>query len=163
MRSLLLLLLLLALAALFLPAAPLRAQAADTARVHAVLSAECPGARVRLYLVGDSLQGVCGAVLDGRLVVRTAGAERAVELASVREVWVRERQTQRGAIIGAGAGATLLTLAGAAVVAAFCETGDCGGDYANVIPLSVVVGGAGGALIGAGIGYLTMSWDRRYP
>jgi hypothetical protein len=160
MRSLLLL----ALAPLLLlPAAPLRAQAADTARVHAVLAAECPGARVRLYLTGDSLQGVCGAVLDGSLVVRTAGAERPVALASVREVWLQARQTKRGAIIGAGAGATLLTLAGVAVVAAFCETGDCGGDYANVIPLSVAVGGASGALIGAGIGYLTMAWERRFP
>ena len=154
---------LLILAALLFVAAPLRAQAPDTARVHAVLSAECPGARVRLYLVGDSTQGVCGPVLDGRLVVRSAGVERPVALASVREIWVQERQTKRGAVIGAGAGATLLTLAGVAVVAAFCETGDCGGDYANVIPLSVVVGGAGGAVIGAGIGYLTMAWERRYP
>lgn len=146
-----------------LSAAPLHAQSADTARADSVLAAECPGARVRLYLVGDSLEGVCGPLLDGRLVVRHAGAERTVPLASVREVWLHERQTKRGAIYGAGAGAVVMSVAAVVLVGAFCESSNCAEDYVNVVPFGAVIGGAGGGLIGAGIGYLTRAWERRVP
>lgn len=146
-----------------LAAAPLHAQSADSTRAASVLSAACPGARVRLYLAGDSLEGVCGPVLDGRLVVRRSGAERAVPLESVREVWLHERQTKRGVIIGAGAGAVVMSLAAVTLVGAFCESSNCAEDYVNVVPFGAVVGGAAGGLIGAGIGYLTREWKRRYP
>ena len=146
-----------------LAAAPLHAQPNEAARADSVLAAACPGARIRLYLAGDSLEGVCGPVLDGRLVVGYAGGERTVPLAGVREIWVQERQTRRGALIGAGAGAALLSLFGVGVVSAFCENTDCGEDYAIVIALGTVVGGATGGLIGAGIGYLTTGWEQRFP
>jgi hypothetical protein len=152
------------LAALLLFAAPAVAQAPDTARAGAALAAACPGARVRLYRdVGGPVQGTCGPLADARLTVRDGDAERAVALASVREVWVEERATRQGAVIGGGIGAGLLMLAGYVVVTGMCEGGPCSDDLVLVLPAGALIGGTAGGLIGGGIGYLTKVWDQRYP
>jgi hypothetical protein len=154
-----------ALAAMLLVAAPpAAAQAEDTARVGAVLAEVCPGVRVRLHgAAGGTVQGRCGPVLDGRLVVTDDAARRALPLASVREVWVHERQTRRGATIGAGVGAGTLVLAGVLFVNLACYSSDCTRDYLLAIQYGTLIGGGAGALLGAGIGYLSRDWERRYP
>ena len=124
----------------------------------------CPGARVRLYRdAGGPVQGTCGPLLDVRLTVREEGTDRAMPLASVREVWVEERATGRGAMIGGGIGAGALMLHGYVVVRGMCEGGPCTDDLVIVLPLGALVGGTAGGLIGGGIGYLTKAWERRYP
>jgi hypothetical protein len=157
---------------LLLAAAPARAQTpdsagvnGDTAWIHSVLDDACPGGRVRLYRgSGGPVHGRCGPVMDGRLLVRDADAtERAVELRNVREVWVLERQTGQGALIGAGLGAGALILAGSLLVSALCETDDCSGDYVTVFAVGTLVGGGAGSLLGGAIGYLTKGWERKYP
>lgn len=156
----------LALAALLLvAAAPAAAQTSDTTAVGAALAAACPGARVRLYQAsGGPVQGQCGPVTDGRLLIRDGdGGERAVPLQGVREVWVRERQTQRGALLGAGIGAGTLVLTGVLLVNMACYSSECANDYVLAIQWGALVGGGAGALIGGGIGYLSPEWKRKYP
>jgi hypothetical protein len=154
----------LALAALLLLAAPAAAQAPDTTRAGAALAAVCPGARVRLYRdVGGSVQGTCGPVADARLTVRDGDFERAVMLSAVREVWVEERATRRGAMIGGAIGAGVLMGAGYVTVTAMCEGGPCTDDLFLVLPAGFLLGGAAGGLLGGGIGFLTKVWDQHYP
>jgi hypothetical protein len=149
---------------LLLVAAPAAAQMPDTTTVARVLADACPGARVRLYRdAGGPAQGTCGPVMDARLVVREDGREQPVPLASVREVWVEERATARGAMIGGGIGAGVLMVFGYVVVRGLCDAGSCTDDLVYVLPLGALVGGTAGGLVGGGIGYLTKVWDRRYP
>lgn len=153
---------------LLLAAAPAAGQAVDapdSASVAAALLEVCPGAHVRLYRdTGRLVQGRCGPVLDGRLLVGDRpGDERDVRLREVRQVWVHERQTRDGALVGAGIGAGTLMLAGALLTSMLCESSDCSGDYLIVIQYGTLVGGGAGALLGGAIGYLTRDWERRYP
>jgi hypothetical protein len=155
----------LALAILLLAAAPAAAQTTDTTAVGAALSAACPGARVRLYReTGGPVQGGCGPVLDGRLLLRDAGTdEREVPLQGVREVWVHERQTRKGALLGAGIGAGTLVLTGVLLVNMACYSSECANDYLLAVQWGALIGGGTGAVVGAGIGYLSREWERTYP
>lgn len=150
---------------LLLAGVPAQAQTADTASIARVLAEPCPGGRVRLGLVaGASEEGRCGAVMDGRLVLRDhSGAAREVPLAGIRTVWVRERQTARYALRGGLLGAGAMALVGITLVNTACETGSCRRDYAAPIAASALAGGAGGALVGAVAGYGEGRWTRRYP
>lgn len=151
-------------ALLLLAAAPAAAQATDTTAVGAVLADVCPGARVRLYReAGGPAQGRCGAVMDGRLLVHDGFAEREVPLRGVREVWVHERQTRRGALLGAGIGAGTLVLTGVLLVNMACYSSECANDYVLAIQWGAIIGGGTGALVGTGIGYLSRDWERKYP
>ena len=163
---------LLALAALLLiAAAPARAQTSaaaqppDTSRVAAALADACPGSRVRLHGdTGRPVQGRCGPVLDGRLVVtdRAAG-ERTIPLQSVREVWIHERQTRKGALVGAGVGAGTLVVLGVLLTNLVCYSSECAEDYLLAVQFGTLAGGGTGALVGGAIGYLSRDWERRYP
>lgn len=149
---------------LALLAAPLCAQPSDSATAEVVLATACPGARVRLYReTGGPVQGRCGPVMDSRLLLRDAGAdEREVPLASVREVWVHERQTRKGALLGAGIGAGTLVLTGVLLVNMACYSSECANDYVLAIQWGALIGGGTGAVVGAGIGYLSREWERKY-
>lgn len=151
-------------ALLLLAAAPAAAQTLDTTAVGAALTA-CPGARVRLHQgSGGPVQGRCGPVMDGRLLIRDGdGSERVVPLQGVREVWVHERQTQRGALLGAGIGAGTLVLTGVLLVNMTCYSSECANDYVLAIQWGALIGGGTGAVVGAGIGYLSRDWERKYP
>ncbi len=151
-------------ALLLLAAAPAAAQSSDTTRAGAALARACPGARVRLYPeTGAPVQGQCGPVMDGRLLVVDGTGEREVRLSGVREVWVRERQTGRGALMGAGVGAGTLSLLGVLLVNTVCYSSECSGDYLAALGYGTLIGGSTGALVGAGIGYLNRGWERRVP
>ena len=152
-------------ALLLLAAVPAAAQAPDTTAVGAALSVACPGSRVRLYReAGGPVQGRCGPAMDGHLLLRDAGAdEREVPLQGVREVWVHERQTRRGALLGAGIGAGTLVLTGVLLVNMACYSSECANDYVLAIQWGALLGGGTGAVVGAGIGYLSREWERKYP
>lgn len=150
---------------LLLAAVPARAQTTDTASVARALDKPCPGGRVRLGLLsGGSEEGKCGAVMDGRLVLRDdAGAVREVPLAGIRSVWVRERQTGRYAVRGALAGAGAMALLGIFIVNSGCGTSSCRRDYTAPVVASSLAGGAGGLLVASIAGYTEVKWKRRYP
>lgn len=156
---------------LLLAVAPLGAQtdtartALDTARIHGVLDDACPGARVRLHLASRGMpEGRCGPVVDGRLVIDDGSAAgRTVALETIRQVWVRERQTADGALVGAGIGAGTMALVGILFVSGLCETDDCTGDYVRAIPLVTLMGGGAGLLAGGVLGWLTKDWERKFP
>ncbi|HST62709.1 MAG TPA: hypothetical protein VLK84_28645 [Longimicrobium sp.] len=150
---------------LLLAAGPVRAQTTDTASVARALDAPCPGGRVRLHLLsGGSEEGRCGAVMDGRLVLReSSGAAREVPLAGIRSVWVQQRQTGRYAVHGALAGAGAMALVGIFIVNSGCGTSNCRRDYTAPVIASSLAGGAGGLLVGTIAGYSEVRWKRRYP
>ncbi|MDH4045657.1 MAG: hypothetical protein OEW06_14495, partial [Gemmatimonadota bacterium] len=84
----------------------------------------------------------------------------------VDSLWVRGRATWTGALVGAAVATPLSALfVGVACVAYAGSEGDgstadrC--PWAGVVLLSAI-GGAGGALIGAGVGALVPKWRLRY-
>ncbi|HEX6368944.1 MAG TPA: hypothetical protein VF006_08425 [Longimicrobium sp.] len=145
---------------------PARAQAADPSAITAALRPLCPGAEVRLAVApADTVQGYCGRVEDGRLLVRWGADEWRVPLAQVEGVWVRRRATGDGGSRGAVYGAIAMAVVGGVIVNSMCESpAGCG---ARGPLIGAAVGGVFGALAGAGIGGMTdaaaAGWGRRYP
>jgi hypothetical protein len=92
------------------------------------------------------------------------GATAQVPLLDLERLWVRQRATGRGALIGAGVGAVAGVIAGLLISSVACEPVD-GGDCtaAEVAAVTGLVGGAGGGLIGAGVGSLIPVWRVRFP
>ena len=98
------------------------------------------------------------------LVVTSGDIQQRIALVAIDTIWVRKAYTGRGALIGAGVGATALTALGILFVIGLCDsTTDCSDDYPEVVVLGVAAGGGVGALLGAGVGALASRWVRRYP
>ncbi|HEY7768202.1 hypothetical protein [Longimicrobium sp.] len=155
--------LLLATVAIF-RARPAAAQQADTARITTAVWTACPGARVRVAAGDSLLQGRCGGVRDGRLIVTSAGEERAIELVQIDTVWLRRRATGRGAAIGAVGGGVVLGLLGLAAGHGLCEQPNgCGSEPYQIAAVAALTGVLGGTLTGGFIGYNVTAWSRRYP
>ncbi|HEY0038186.1 MAG TPA: hypothetical protein VGB66_15915, partial [Longimicrobium sp.] len=87
-----------------LVATPARAQSPDTSAITTAVWTACPGARIRVAASDSLVQGRCGGVRDGRLIVTSAGGEWAIELVQIDTVWLRRRATGRGAAVGAVVG-----------------------------------------------------------
>lgn len=65
-----------------------------------------------------------------------------------------------GGVIGAAAFTGFLHV----IISAFCEsTEGCKDDHRRAWGYGIVIGGAGGGLIGAGIGSLITRWEQRAP
>ena len=143
---------------------PAAAQQADTARITTALWTACPGARIRV-VAGDSLvQGRCGGMRDGRLIVTSAGHERAIELVQIDTVWLRRRATGRGAAVGAVFGGVALGLLGLGAGHGLCEQPNgCGSEPYQIAGVAAFTGVLGGSLTGGIIGYNVTAWSRRYP
>lgn len=154
----------LAVAAL-LHATPVRAQTADTTAITTALRTACPGSLVRVATRTDGVvQGRCGTVQDGRLLVRAAGGERGVELVQIDTVWLRQRSTGRGAAIGAVVGGLGLGLLGLSAGHGLCEQPNgCGREPYTIAGVGALVGLLGGTVIGGIAGYHVTTWDRRHP
>lgn len=152
------------LAVLLLAAAGSRAEGQDTARVTAV-RALTPGQRIRVDLrrAGRD-QGRFVAANDTAVTLTRDGVSAALPLADLERLWVRGRATARGALIGGGAGALVGIVYGLLISQVACEPVD-GGDCtaAEVALLTGALGGAGGAVIGAGVGYAIPIWRLRFP
>ncbi len=110
--------------------------------------------------------------VEGQFVTATAttvtltshGVAAEVPLLDLERLWVRQRATGRGALIGAGFGVLVGVVGGLIISSVACEPVD-GGDCtaAEVAALTGLLGGAGGAFIGAGIGFVIPVWRLRFP
>lgn len=87
-----------------------------------------------------------------------------IRLTEVERLWVRGRATGTGALVGAAVGLVAGAVYGGLIGQVACEPVD-GGDCSPVAVAALVglVGGAGGAAVGAGVGYLIPVWRMRFP
>lgn len=142
-------------------AAPLAAQEPDS--LAAVLSRDSPGALLRVETrAGERVEAPLAAVDPGTLALGEAEGVRTLELAEVRVLWVRERQTRRGAVVG---GAT----AGGVSAVVFGFLGfvlaGIGADPHEALAFAVggtLLGTAGGAVAGGIVGSASPRWRRVY-
>ncbi len=144
-----------ALLLLLVPAA-LSAQRADSVpifRPGAVLRAELSG--------GERVQGLLVSQDQVALTLRQDHAQRRVASAELGRVWVRERSTRTGAIVGGIAGAVSGGVLFNIVARVACESSDC--QIAGATLVGVGVGALGGGLVGAVIGAAIPHWRLRFP
>lgn len=123
------------------------------------------GTRVRLTTQGTRYQGrLLGTEGSDLLLAQDAGTRR-VPLAAVDTLWRRTSRAKRGAVIGGAIGAVATSAFFIWLVDTFCETDSatCHRDMVKVGLFGIGVGGAGGALVGAGVGALAGGWQREVP
>lgn len=149
-------------AAFLLPAGRAGAQQADTAAVSASVWTACPGARVRLALdTGETVEGRCGPVVDGRLLVRVQEEDRPVQLAQVDTVWTRRSYLTEAtlllAIVGAATGVFVSD------ETETCTAIGCTVEYRFGRAESAAVGAVAGAALGVLIGPRITRWRQRFP
>jgi len=154
----------LAIALLVVLAPHAHAQARDTDRFAAVRSLEV-GQHVRLDITRSGrLEGQFAVSSDSSLTLVRHNAPTEVRLPDVERLWVRGRATGRGALIGAGVGAVAGVVYGLLISQVACEPVD-GGDCtaAELAAIAGLLGGAGGAVVGAGVGFAVPVWRLRFP
>jgi len=121
-----------------------------------------PTAVVRVTLTdGRMLTGRYTPIGTDRIaVLAESGVSDTLSLAGIQALAVRGRHTRTGAIVGGAAGLAAGIFFGY-VIGAVCDAADCdrGRPYLLTIPLF----GAGGTLLGAGIGAAIPKWKRVYP
>jgi hypothetical protein len=153
-----------ALAALVLVGASASAQAPDSARA-AVVHTLSFGTRVRLDLLhAGMVEGRFTRGTDTILTLVRHDESTSIRLRDIERLWVRGRATGTGALVGAGVGIVAGVVYGLLIGQVACEPVD-GGDCttAEVAALTGLIGGAGGALAGAGIGLAIPVWRLRFP
>lgn len=143
----------------------LLAAPAATAQVTAEpLGTLRPGAHLRISMAGDLVTGRFASVTPSTLTLATDSGQRAIPLANITTVWERKRQGARGALIGGVIGAAAFTGFIHLIVSALCEsTEGCAADHRRAWGYGIAIGGAGGGLVGAGIGSLFTRWEQRAP
>jgi hypothetical protein len=97
-----------------------------------------------------------------RSVVLLDKAERReLPLDQVMRVDRRRRSTGTGALVGGAVGAAAFTGFLHFIISALCDsTEGCQNDHNRAWGYGIVLGGAGGALLGAGVGSLIPRWER---
>jgi len=110
--------------------------------------------------------------VEGRFIVATAttltltshDSRVLVPLPDIERLWVQARATRKGAVIGAGVGALIGIVGGLLIGGVACEPVD-GGDCtpAQVAATVGILGGGGGAALGAGVGFAFLRWRPRFP
>lgn len=143
------------------PPAPAGATPVRTAAIANVPA----GAPVRVVVNGRRVAGAFQRVAFDTLLVRVGGGETfRAPVARVDTLWARTgRGTARGAKIGAAVGGVALGTVAGLLAYGLCETpGGCN-DTPGIAVLGAVVGGAGGGLLGAGIGSVVRTWRRVSP
>ena len=126
-------------------------------------------ARLAVVRTGTTVRVALGARrLEGQLVSATSDSlyfrTFTVPGAHLDAAWIRGRSTARGAwaggVIGGVSGALLLR----ALVLGLCDTADrCAEDELPALGIGFALGGAGGAVVGAGIGAFVPRWRRVKP
>jgi hypothetical protein len=122
------------------------------------------GSTIRITVGDQRLIGRFDGLREDTLMLIRANSVMGVPLRGSDTLWVRHRATKRGALIGGALGAVTLTGFGILLLNGLCDTADgCKDDYPGVITFGVLIGGGGGALLGAGLGALSRSWRRVHP
>ena len=110
--------------------------------------------------------------IEGRLVAASSttltlarqNVPTQIGLPDIERLWVRGRATRKGTIIGAGVGTLVGIVGGLLISSLACEPID-GGDCtaAEVAAVTGLIGGAGGAAVGLGVGFAIPVWRLRFP
>jgi hypothetical protein len=122
-------------------------------------------AELRVRTSGFPIEGRLERYVGDTLVlgVNRAGS-RKFPTAAITELFIRQRQTAHGAVVGAVTVGIIFGLLSGVAVSAFCDIpGGCKDRYPTAIISSAAVGAGSGALIGAGLGSLSFGWRRVFP
>ena len=153
-----------ALALLVLAVSHVGAAAQDSTRIAAI-QALSVGQHVRLAVsqVGR-VKGRFVFANETGLTLDDQNLSTQIRLPDVERLWVRGRATGKGALIGAGVGAVVGALYGFLISTVACDPYD-GGDCTalGLGALTGALGGAGGAVLGAGVGFAIPVWHQRFP
>lgn len=122
------------------------------------------GAELRVRAGPRTTRGLFSGMSDNALVLDTgSGSQIPIRFDAVTEMWKQGSYWKQGAIIGAVTGTAVLAGFGWLLVTVACEQDDgCKNDYTTVVLYSVALGGGGGGLVGAGLGYIAKRWIRIY-
>ena len=140
------------------------AQASRADSIPRILEKVDSGSALRVRTQRQTLRGtLTGIGTDALVLGVSSGAQRPIRYDAIDEMWKQGHYAKQGAIIGGTIGGAVLTGFGLLLVSALCETGDgCRNDKTKVVIYGIAVGGGAGALLGAGVGYLTKRWIEIY-
>jgi hypothetical protein len=138
---------------------PLAAQT-QTDSIPQILEKVDSGSMLRVRAGRQMTRGrFSGMSNDAIVLEQTSGAQTPIRFSVIDDIWKGGSYWKQGAIIGGVASAAVLTGFGFLIVKASCEQDDgCKGDYPIVALYAIGVGGVGGGLVGAGLGYLAKRW-----
>lgn len=137
------------------------AQARDTSRTAAAEALKV-GQHVRLDVTRvGRIEGRFAVRSDSTMTLMLRDDVAEVRLPDVERLWVRGRATGKGALIGG-----LVGLAGGATYGLLigeiaCAETDC--TRAEVAAIAGLLFGAGGAVVGTGVGFAIPTWRLRFP
>jgi hypothetical protein len=142
---------------------PLGEATAQESPVSSILNSSSLGGRM-LRLTTDQIRitGRLIAASDGQVTLGPAGGRVIVAMQDIDTVWVRKTAAGTGALIGGVVGGLFLGIAFYALDQSACTDTVCNGGPAPAIG-GAFLGGAIGAIAGAGIGALVPKWKRRFP
>ncbi len=131
---------------------------------RAALQQVRPATLIRVAADGRRFQGRTRGVEGDDLILTVDDRATRVSIASIDTLWRRRGAHGKGALIGGAFGAAAFTGFLHFVVSIACESSDgCRDDRRRAWGYGLVLGGAGGALLGAGIGGLFNRWERLEP
>jgi hypothetical protein len=139
-------------------------QVPDSGRMAAVQTLKV-GQHVRLAVsqVGR-VEGSFMVANDNSITLAGRDSSSQYLLPGVEQLWVRGRATGKGALIGAGVGVLIGVVSGLIFSSVACEPIDGGNcTPAELAAVAGLLGGTGGALVGAGIGFAIPTWRLRFP
>jgi hypothetical protein len=141
-------------------ALPALVEAQPTDSLIRVLDRFHTGAAIQI----NETRGHFFGIKNGAVVFEGPQSVSEVVLSDVNQVWKQKSHAKTGAITGAVITGVSFALIGSFLVSVTCENSDthCRGDYPIVAAYGLVLGGAGGGLVGGLIGYAFKKWERVY-
>lgn len=120
-----------------------------------------PGAVIRVHTAAQRVTGEFASIDALGVNLRNEEGVRRFRYGEIERIDRRTRSTGRGALIGGVIGAVGLTSFIHIMISGLCDsTEGCGSDHRRAWGYGIVLGGAGGALLGAGIGALVNRWQQ---
>jgi hypothetical protein len=139
-----------------------RAECAALAEVG--LATPKSGSVLRVHTASEQSSGTLARLGMQSVALQEGDDLREVALADIIQVDRRRRSAGRGALIGGAIGAAAFTGFLHLIVSALCESTDgCQRDHNRAWGYGIILGGAGGGLLGAGVGSLIPRWERVVP
>ena len=140
------------------------AQSSRSDSIPRILEKVDSGSALRVRTQRQTVRGTLTGIGTEALVLGvSSGTQTPIRYDAIEEVWKQGNYAKHGAIIGGTIGATVLSGFGLLLISALCETDDgCRNDKTKVVVYGIAIGGGVGALLGAGVGYLTKRWIEIY-